>query len=406
LNQIANPKAYVSGSATDPPDSTNSNQYTDTSHSQSHESDEKENDTESIDDLIQQSPIMIDNGPNNLVYTVLNVGFGREFISGASAYPPELDYNKPITASTDTNAKNSKYVIDIISQVYIDNGLIGDTETLIDSSDTVQICNIKPKYDVELMPRASIAENFYSINNLNSINNSQVKEIHSNLVKWWIQVPVRLTDDSIIYVKMLADTGANAGCIDTEFALKYFKEFIVHNRKNSTLNTPGGPVHPKYCVYLTFPTKSGIILKAKLYLINNLPVSIIADLNMLMAFGYQFNNQIPKPFTHEEEPPLDLQLKNEDNLYRIHHNYKSKKNGKPLEIDYVGAKKRLPNFEDYNNFKQSSLNYDPIDNIIDDNQVLYCSEKSQINNDEESKQDDLSEDKILFSPPLQKSKFG
>ena len=381
---LANPKAYVSGSATDPPDPTK--QHTEIPHSyHKHESDEKESEYESINYLSAQSPVLIDNGPNNLVYSVMNVGFGKEFVSGASAYPPELKFNEPITAFKSNEDANINIITDILSQVTIESELIGDTESCFNNSVTVPICNITSKCEIELTKEASIHETYKSINN---INDSNTEEIHSKLIKWWIRVPIRLKDDTIIYIKMLADTGANAGCIDTKFALKHFSDYIVHNRKNSVLNTPGGPVHPKYCVYLTFPTKSGIILKAKLYLINNLPVSIIADLNMLIAFGYEFNDQIPNKFIHEEEPQLDLQLKDQDSLYRIHHTYQVDKRGKPKEVDYVGAKDREPNFNDYKDFKDSQLNYDNIDQIVDNNEVLYVSNRSQINKDDDSKDSD------------------
>ena len=37
---------------------------------------------------------------------------------------------------------------------------------------------------------------------------------------------------------MLADPGANTGCVNTNWAVKHFKDYIVHNNKNSVINTP------------------------------------------------------------------------------------------------------------------------------------------------------------------------
>ena len=56
-----------------------------------------------------------------------------------------------------------------------------------------------------------------------------------------------------------------------------------------TMLTPGGKIRPKYCLWLSFPAKNDVTFKVKMNLVNDLPVDILADINMLEAFGYSFN---------------------------------------------------------------------------------------------------------------------
>ena len=39
----------------------------------------------------------------------------------------------------------------------------------------------------------------------------KIETIENKRIKWWIMVPVRISDTKTINIKMLADPGANAG---------------------------------------------------------------------------------------------------------------------------------------------------------------------------------------------------
>ena len=142
-------------------------------------------------------------------------------------------------------------------------------------------------------------------------------EIDSKNRKWWITVPVRQLDGSIVYTKLLADPGANIGCVNTKWAIDNYTEFIVRNNKTHVIDTPNGKVHPEYAIFLRFPTKSGEYYRAKFVLLDDLPTPILADINMLEAFGYVFCDGIPPVFNHPAQLDLDLKIKTNDR-YAIH----------------------------------------------------------------------------------------
>ena len=73
---------------------------------------------------------------------------------------------------------------------------------------------------------------------------------------------------------------------------------------------------------MTFPTNRGIIYKACFYLLDNLPVNILADINMLKAFGYKFEDEVPPVFRHPAEPDPNFNLKDIEELTKI--NYPTK----------------------------------------------------------------------------------
>ncbi|MGB0925531.1 MAG: hypothetical protein ACPGTS_02385, partial [Minisyncoccia bacterium] len=119
-------------------------------------------------------------------------------------------------------------------------------------------------------------------------------------------------------IKMLADPGANAGCVNSQWAYKHFKDYVRCNNQQSILLTGNGAVRPKYVLWMTFPTKSGKILRAQLFLVDNLPVDILADINMLIKFGYKFKNEIPPTFRHPAsyEDNLD-DLKDDESKFKV-----------------------------------------------------------------------------------------
>ena len=260
---------------------------------------------------------------NNLLYTVSQMGFGKEYISGASGFPPELDLNNQYCTLYDPLNANVQYIdIDTDEGHYIDH-IIGDTTVdLIDfHNQSNNICKITATSDIVLTDNI-YDPNTHSINNIND-KGERAREIEHNLVKWYLTVPVRTKQGEILQVKMLADTGANAGCMRTSFAKKYFKDCILPNQKHATLNVPGGTIHPKFCCYMIIPAKSGIPFRAKFYLIDKLAVDVICDLNMLIAFGYDFSKPPRNIIQHKEEPEPDLHI-NERFDYKIHSSVEDK----------------------------------------------------------------------------------
>ena len=250
---------------------------------------------------------------NNIKFTVQVIGYGKEFISTASGYPPYLDPNKLITVesvsaqgqSTDELGNYVQYINeddDILTQ----ESIISNTQTLINNID-----DNNTEYII-----SALSEYEFTDDILNTEDDSHL--IVNKQIKWWITVPVQLPNGNQVKIRMMADTGANAGCVDAAWAWKYFKQIIRRNTRNNTLKVPGGRIHPKYVLYFVFPTIKGPPLKARMFLVDNLPVNVIAGLNMLYAFGYKFSDDIPTVFRHTEEEDLDLELTSQDDIYKVH----------------------------------------------------------------------------------------
>ena len=296
---------------------------------------------------------------NNINYVVQNIGFGKQYISGASGYPPETDFEHtlPCTMLDVTRDDYINVWEEIESNVNVDiNHAIGDTRGHISSykdnqtNETIKICNIFGR--PVMLADDSIKNEFNTVNavkNNNNNNNIEYEVIPRDVIKWTIKIPVLLPNGKDIeIVEMMADTGANVGCINTQWAVQHWRNCIFKVGRKDVFNTPGGPVTPKYCCHFIIPTKSGKYLKAILYLIDDLPVKILADLNMLIKLGYKFEQ--PKEdkvkYVHKEEQDLDLKL---DFHPKIHKPTKlSEVNDQPTNID---------NYENYVNIKQNQSQF-------------------------------------------------
>ena len=141
-----------------------------------------------------------------------------------------------------------------------------------------------------------------------------VKHIREDDDQWFINVPIRYEDGNVRKTRVFADPGANAACIDAKWAYENFGNSICENRTKIVIQTPGGNVYPKECIWMTFPTVNNKMLKAKLYLIKYLDkrIKILADINMLKAFGYEFKEETPPVFHHREKQDLDMEMKEDD----------------------------------------------------------------------------------------------
>ena len=115
---------------------------------------------------------------------------------------------------------------------------------------------------------------------------------------------------------MLADTAADTPCANLFWASDNYKKFIVKDKKPKTVDTPNGITKNKYCIFFSFPAFDGRILKSKFILLPTLPTSILADINMLIAFGYKFQNEIPPVFKHLAKDDFDLEIKENDEKFK------------------------------------------------------------------------------------------
>ena len=188
-------------------------------------------------------------------------------------------------------------LITLIQQENNDHNNNNDNSNSISKNITIKQSDLKCKH---VNVSSVISDNIES-------NNKQFV-IRSRNVKWFIYLPLQLDKNNTKWVKLLADTGANAACVRTEYAVKHLMKFIKHANKSDTLKTPGGLIHPKYVLYLLFIGANGITYKKKFYLVDDLPVDILADLNMLLDFGYKFKDEIPQPFRHEAAQDIDYDL--------------------------------------------------------------------------------------------------
>ena len=201
----------------------------------------------------------------------------------------------------------------------------------------------------------------YRINtdNINDVPD-KVEEIISKQDRWWLHIPVKIGNDKVIMVKMLADSGADKACINSKWAHTHFKRFILKDKHPTTLGTPNGEVTPEYCLYFSFPTKFGTTLKQKFYLLPDLPAPILANMAMLRAFGYQFRNEVPPIFIHKSRPDEDLEMKELDERFKM--------NNCDIEQNW----KHLHDLT-FNNRNQINLihDFDLFDNIACCDELLY-----------------------------------
>ena len=266
---------------------------------------------------------------NNLLFKYEHTGLGKEYISGASAYPPRLstsytcgaihpttlvltnDFRDEFTGAKitveDTADRRKGIFNDAqFSDIPSDNSsleysFIGNSQKiLIDTKgDTPgHVCVVTTKKELTLLDT-------YDIKHLQDDNGDFI--IPHDHEKWFINVPVANQNGDILKIKLFADTGADSGCCNTAWAWNNFPEYITLNNRTNIIRTGSGTIKPKYVLWMTFPAKSGIILKAKLYLMDNLPVDILADINMLKAFGYTFKDETPPLFQREHFPQPDIE---------------------------------------------------------------------------------------------------
>ena len=281
---------------------------------------------------------------NNLKFNIHGMGKGKEFISGASGYPPQPaehikrstcyppQLTPRITAGAydeQTNTCTNRYIDSnhrLVNDLLMDvsykeiNGLqerycktiIGDTsinlwQTHDSKEKSRNLCLVKALANLKLSP--------YEIEHVVADDNTIL--IENTGKRWYVNIPIRISNGKVYKVPVFADPGANAGCVNTQWAYDNFRDKIRKNTRNSTLYTPSGSLVPDYVLWLTFPSVTGKILKARMYLMNKLPVQILADINMLEAFGYTFKDGTPPFFQHPPEDDIDLGLKEDETQFKI-----------------------------------------------------------------------------------------
>ena len=256
-----------------------------------------------------------------LLFDKLEIGKGKEFVSGASGYPPTRQLNC-------FGACRAGYTGTNIVEVNPSIGTYNWDDYNLFQNEMRQLCTIQAPHQITTLSQseqneldniryAKYADHSKAYENFNQ---QKIQSIQPQQRRWWIQVPIILANGNVIKVYMMADTGANHPCVNTRWALKYFKDYIENISKHDklVLNTASTQVQPRHALYLLFPTPSGILLKAKFYLLDNLPVNIIADINMLIKFGYKFKHEQPKVFTHNEQEDQNLHIKYFEDSHKIH----------------------------------------------------------------------------------------
>ena len=224
------------------------------------------------------------------------VGFGKKYISSASAYPPDFDTKSCVTALTMKQDKvecvNSH---EIQRQYNIDRNLTVELH-----EEDLKFVNFRIEKNRLNLRRNIMAIVDYDIPQSQEDNSEEsVQMISDSKDKWWVTVPIRINETKIEWIRMLADPGANIGCINTKFAIDRFPNCIVKNNKRGVLATPNGHILPKYALWLKFPAKQGFVYAARFLLLNDLPAPILADINMLRAWGYKFTDGVPPVFEHQ-----------------------------------------------------------------------------------------------------------
>ena len=190
--------------------------------------------------------------------------------------------------------------------------------------------NIIANIDFKLPGNNNKTENLTSM--VNSVDNEIIQTIPDSNDKWLINVPIRNEQNQIIWIQMLADPGANIGCVNTQFAIDNFQGSIVKNNKRGVIATPNGHILPRFALWLKFPIKKGYIYAARFLLLNDLPAPILADINMLRAWGYRFDDGVPPVFRHTAQDSniqmqgLDIQMEQKYKINKIPQKYNECRN--------------------------------------------------------------------------------
>ena len=256
---------------------------------------------------------------NNLTYKVQNIGFGKQYISGASGFPPRLSDKEDAVCrmirsedDIETEWEDVEYDYD---HGFINN-IIGNTKVEVEykKDKTVKLYNI---VGTDFTIEDDIIHGNNSINTF-IINEDNIITIPRHNVQWKIKIPIYEEDTgNIEIIEMLADTGANVGCIDEDYAKLHWPDCIFKVTRKDVFRTPGGNVSPTHCVHFLIPTKSGKFLRAILYLVRNLPTNIIADMNMLLQLGYKFEQpKSVETYIHKETEDVELYI-NHEKIHKV-----------------------------------------------------------------------------------------
>ena len=263
---------------------------------------------------------------NNLKYDISKVGLGKTYISGASCYPPRLDTNYTLGAyhAHTGNCTNVSIRDRVVREettkreiVDIQEGGEGEENPIFLSDTNYEFYQTNDKNNGCIIHGINTIELVQDETEHICVGNEII--IPTKADKWHVHVPIRDGNGKINWIYLFADPGANVGCVKSSWAWYHFRDYIRrNNRKANGIKTPGGVVSPKYVLWMTFPSVTGQILKVRMYLIDDLPVDILADINMLKAFGYVFKDETPPFFRHPAEPDIDLELKDQDEMFKIH----------------------------------------------------------------------------------------
>ena len=324
------------------------------------------------------------------------IGGSKEYVSGASAYPPDLEFMAAVDI-LDVKASNVACINtqEIINQIEKDrNVTCGERDWKQEASQYTNFkimqdrTNIRREIETYINCNIELLEyNPHTVQdvecNVNGFKSNMKAVIKDEIIipqsrdKWWIRVPIRKGDKSIEWIQLLADPGANVGCINTAYAIDAFPKFIVKNTRTGVIKTPSGHVWPKYALWLKFPCKNGLVYAARFLLLDNLPAPILADINMLRAFGYTFKDEVPPVFKHYSQPAEqimhDLDVKMEQK-YKIN---KPVFNVNNIDLNNQDTSQIKTNslFENYRNAKiadiRANFNIKFYDKISSIETVLY-----------------------------------
>ena len=273
-----------------------------------------ESEYDSEDDDIDYNPDFLDFVNEERIYVDTHI-----------EYPSELD---PLATAGVFNPKTQQYTNACISDSKVeekDDYFINYVSIEIESKEDEKLLyNSFSDKCVKVVNQGNVSlhDKYFHDDEIEEIFDDEVVYVHSTTDQWYINVPIKYENGTVVKTPVFADPGANAACIDYDYAFEHFRDSICSNKIKLTMKTPGGIVRPKYCVWMSFPTVSGTILKGKFHLVKNLPVEILVDINILKAFGYKFDNETPPVFRHDEQDDIELELKNDyDILSNRSYNY-------------------------------------------------------------------------------------
>ena len=167
-----------------------------------------------------------------------------------SLYPPDLHVNCTASVFNKANEFNNARLENNIIYRNMDE-LRNVKVVIIETNEDTTVPCILFSY-----ARTMIKNGHCIFSTMNDIEYDK-QIIRSKNTQWYLHVPICFENGNVIKTRVFADSGANTPCLDTDWAAQNFPSSILQVKAPKQVHVPVGFIKPKYCLWMSFPTKYG-----------------------------------------------------------------------------------------------------------------------------------------------------